>query len=65
MYQQVFIADGSCERNMTEEPGKRWRHTIHYSAYYNNTRMYNFNALYKNQWISLCYYSCKKHFVEL
>ena len=32
---------------MTEEPGKRWRHTIHHSAYHNN--IYNFNDLYKSQ----------------
>ena len=51
---QVFIADGSCVRNMTEEPGKRWRHIIQYSAYYNS--IYNCNDLYKNQWIR-CYYS--------
>ena len=31
---------------MTEEPGKRWRYTIHYSAYYNN--IYNCKDYYQN-----------------
>ena len=46
--QEVFIADGPCEGNMTEELGKRRRHTIHYSIHIIQcSNLSNFNDLYK------------------